>query len=191
MNMMMFPRMMSSHDEGWAWLMQVHPSVTRTFCCYVVPMSLLPPAMLLYAAANHSTLLLANMSMNEAWRLAIFFFIAELLMVPLMGAVIQFIGQAAQMRPDYHDAFVFAAVAPTPLWLSSLALFVPSLMFNGIVTAVALCACGMLIYEGSFRLFKLDNERRPIGHALGILSMGLLAWACMMMMAYRIIAWLE
>ncbi|MEW6165007.1 MAG: Yip1 family protein [Pseudomonadota bacterium] len=190
MNIMMFPHMFSSHDAGWAWLSRMHPSVVKTFWFYVLPLSLLPPAMLLYAASEHGTLLFSNMSMAEAWLLALLFLLVELLMVPLMAAVIQVIGASAHVRPDYHDAFVFAAVAPTPLWLSALALFVPGVLFNGIVSVLALCASGMLIYEGSYRLFKMRGRRRPTALAFAILAAGLLAWVSLMGIAYRIVGWL-
>ena len=48
MNPMMFPKMLTSHAEGWDWLMRIHPSVARMYLAYVVPMSIIPPAMLFY-----------------------------------------------------------------------------------------------------------------------------------------------
>ena len=189
MNPMMFPRMFSSHDEGWAWLMNVHPSVVRMYSLYVVPLSLIPPAMLLYAANAYADRMLGNISMDEAWKLATLFFLAELVMVPLMGLVIQVIGDVAGTRPEYHDAFAFAAVAPTPLWLSALALFVPSAAFNGAATVVALIACGILIYEGSYRVFRLaDDKQAPMATA-SILAAGLLAWVSLMGLAFGFLGW--
>ena len=31
MNPMMFPKMLTSHAEGWDWLMRIHPSVARMY----------------------------------------------------------------------------------------------------------------------------------------------------------------
>ncbi|MDP1651831.1 MAG: hypothetical protein Q8L56_03815 [Rhodocyclaceae bacterium] len=74
MNLMMFPRMLISHDEGWAWLMRVHPAVVKMFFLYVVPMSLLPAAMLLHAADTYGgRMMLGNLTMDEAWTLAALF----------------------------------------------------------------------------------------------------------------------
>lgn len=181
MNLMIFPRMLVSHDEGWAWLMRVHPRVVRMFFLYVVPFSLLPPVMLLYAADTYGgRMMLGNIAQDEAWWLATLLFGAELLMVPLMAWVIRRIGQAVAQMPEFHEAFAFAAIAPTPLWLSSLTLFVPSLTINGLVMATALLLSGMLIYEGSYRVFRLDDEGKSLLLAGSILAAGLLAWGILM-----------
>lgn len=184
MNLMMFPRMFVSHDAGWAWLMRVHPAVLKMYFLYVVPMALLPPAMLLYAAQTYGgRAMLGNIALDEAWMLAALFFLAELLMVPLMAVVIRRIGGIVGTLPDFHDTFAFAAVVPTPLWLSSLALFVPSLAVNGLVTAVALCLSGLMIYEGSYRLFRLEDEDKSLLLAGSILAAGLVAWVSLMGLA--------
>jgi hypothetical protein len=191
MNLMMFPRMLVSHDEGWTWLMTVHPAVVKMFFFYVVPMSLLPAAMLLYAAdAYVGQAILGNLTMDEAWMLAALFFIAELLMVPLMAAAIQKIGMIVNEAPDFHDAFAFAAVAPTPLWLSSLALFVPNLAVNGLATITALLLSGLMIYEGSYRFFRLEDESKTMLLAGSILAAGLVAWACLMGLAFVSWGWM-
>jgi len=188
MNMMMFPRMLVSHDEGWSWLMRVHPAVIRMYAFYVVPLSLLPAAMLLYAANTYGgRMMLGNISMDEAWLLAALFFLAELLMVPLMAWAIQRIGRIVQAPPDFHDAFVFAAVVPTPLWLSSVALFVPSLIINGLATVIALCLSGLLIYEGTYRVFRLADESKSLLLAGSILAAGLVAWVSLMGLA--LVSW--
>ena len=188
MNLLMFPRMLTSHDQGWVWLMRVHPSVFTMYLFYAAPLSLLPPAMLLYAARAGDTML-GNLSMNEAWRLATLFYIAELIMVPLMAAIIQQIGNAVRKRPDFHDAFAFAAVAPTPLWLSALALFVPSQAFNALATLVALFAAGVLIYEGTRRVFALEDDTSAPLLTGSILAAGLVAWAALMGLALVGASW--
>ncbi|HTY03483.1 MAG TPA: Yip1 family protein [Rhodocyclaceae bacterium] len=184
MNVMMFPRMLSSHDEGWAWLMRVNPKVIRMYLLYVLPLSLLPPAMLLYTASREDGLLLGGVSMRDARILAAEFFVAEMVVVPLMAAVIKRLGEVVEARPTYHDAFMLAAVVPTPLWLVSLALFVPSLMFNSLAMAIALFFSGLLIYEGTYRIFQLDDEGKSIVMAGSILAAGLVAWIALMLIAF-------
>jgi hypothetical protein len=180
MNLMMFPKMLSSHDEGWAWLMQVHPSVVRMYAMYVAPMSLIPPAMLLYAVNAYSDRMMGNVSMNDAWALAVIFYIAELVAVALVATVIQRLGAVVEAQPDYHDAFAFAAIVPTSLWLASLALFVPNLTVIALVMAAALCISAVLIYEGNYRTFRLDDEGKSRLLAGSILAAGLVAWVVLM-----------
>ena len=191
MNLRIFPRMLTSHDEGWAWLMQIHPSVPKTYFLYVVPMSLIPPAMLLFTAyAYGDRVMLGNVSPSEAWWLAGLFFAVELLLVPIMGAVIQRIGDVVNARPAYHDAFAFAAVVPTPLWLSAMALFVPSVSVNALATLAALFASASMIYEGTYRLFQLKDEGPLLLLSGSILAAGLVAWAGLMGLAFVGWSWI-
>jgi hypothetical protein len=188
MNMTMIPKMLTSHDGGWAWLMQVHPSVVKMFALYVLPMSLIPPAMLLYGIDTYGSRMLGgSVSPEQAGVLAAIFLVAELIMVPLMAAAMQRLGDVVESRPEYHDMFAFAAVVPTPLWLSSLALFVPSLTFIALATAAALFVAALLIYAGSCRTYRLDDEGKSRLLAGSILAAGLVAWV--ILMGITIVTW--
>lgn len=189
MSIMTFARMLSSHDEGWAWLMRIHPSVVRMYVFYVVPMSMLPAGMLLYAANASGATILGNLSQSEALALASLFLIAELLMVPVMGAVVQRIGDMVGMRPAYHDAFAYAAVVPTPLWLSSLALAIPSAAINALATAAGLVLATALVYEGAYRVFNTADQDKLRLLSTCVLAAGLVAWAALMGLAFLGWSW--
>jgi len=188
MNPMIFPRMLSSHDEGWAWLMRVHPSVLKVMALYVAPMALIPPAMLLYAANAYGEALL-GVSMSRAWVLAAVFYIAELAMVPAMAAVIQRLGEVAERHPAYHDAFAFAAVVPTPLWLSAFSLFMPNLIFIALVGIVAVAAAVLLIYEGTYRVFGIADEGPAQLLTASLVGAGLVGWVAMLGLAFVTWGW--
>lgn len=184
MNLLMFPKMLTSHGQGWDWLMRIHPSVSKMYLAYVVPMSLIPPAMLLYAWRTYRTSPLLEISLNQALVLAAVFLLAELVMVPIMGRVLQRIGEVANVHPDYQDTFALAAVAPTPLWLAPLALFVPSVAFNAIVMVLALAGVATLIYQGVDRVFRLQDEGQSLLVAGTVLAAGLIAWVAMLVLAF-------
>jgi len=187
MNPLIFPKMLTSHAEGWDWLMRIHPSVTKMYLAYVVPMSLIPPAMLMYAWRTYTNAPLLEISMNQALFLAAVFFVTELAMVPIMGWVVQRIGEVADAHPPYHDAFALAAVVPTPLWLAPIALFVPSLMFNVLVMLLAVAGAASLIYQGVDRVFGLQDEGHSLLVAGTVLAAGLVAWVTMMVLA--LVSW--
>lgn len=178
MKLMMFPKMLASHDEGWAWLMRVHPSVLRMTAFYVVPMSMLPPAMLLYAAHTFGDRMF-GISIDRAWTLATLFYLSELVMVAVMAAVVQRIGAVADAHPAYHDAYAFAAVVPTPLWVSSLALFIPNPIFVALVAVAALFASAVLIYEGNYRVYGQHNDVEAQLLTASVMATGLAAWVAM------------
>lgn len=179
MNPLIFPKMLTSHEAGWEWLMRIHPSVTKMYLAYVVPMSLIPPAMLLYAARTYRDAPLLGVSENHSLFLAIIFFMTEVLMVPIMGRVIQLIGDVVDAQPAYKDAFVLAAVAPTPFWLAPIALFVPSMVFNVVVMLVAVIGAAALIYQGIDRVFQLQDKGQSRLALGSVLAAGLVAWVAM------------
>ena len=184
MNPLIFPKMLTSHGEGWDWLLQHHPSVIKLYFAYVVPMSLIPPAMLLYAWRTYTTLPVHEISVEKAFSLALLFFVTELVMVPVMGRVIQIIARVADARPSYRRAFTLAALLPTPLWLAPHALFVPSLLFNSLVMLIALGASTALIFQGVYRSFNLDDEGHSLLAAGTVLAAGLVAWVTLMVLAF-------
>ena len=184
MNPMMFPKMLTSHAEGWDWLMRIHPSVTRMYLAYVVPMSIIPPAMLFYASRTYTDIPMLQISADKALFIATVFFITELIMVPIMGRVVQSIGNVADAHPPYHHAFALAAVVPTPLWLAPLALFVPNLYFAMVVMLFALGASAALIYQGVDRVFDLTDEGKTLLVAGSVFAAGLVAWVSMMGLAF-------
>jgi len=187
MSPMIFPRMFSSHGEGWDWLMRMHPSVPRMFFAYVVPMSLVPPAMMYYAWHAYAAANLPQIGDSRMMMLLTLFYCLELAVVLIMGRVIQQLGQVVDARAEYHDAFALAAVAPTPLWLAPVCLFVPSLLLNAVVGMFAWFGAGLLIYQGVYRIFNLDDEGHSLLLAGSVLAAGLVAWAGMMLLT--LVSW--
>ena len=122
--------------------------------------------------------------MAQALFIALVFFITELVMVPIMGRVVQSIGNVADAHPPYHDAFDLAAVVPTPLWLAPLALFIPNLYFSMVVMLFALGASAALIYQGVDRVFGLEDEGKTMLVAGSVFAAGLVAWVSMMGLAF-------
>jgi hypothetical protein len=177
-------KMFYSYSEGWPDVMGMHPSVARMFAFYVIPMSLIPPAMFVYSmfvtpGAVFPEVVPAFTS-GEAWALFAAFFVAQLLMVGLMGSIIQQMGDVANARPDYHEAFMLAAIAPTPLWLCSLVLFIPSVWVAGIALAVAWVGSAALIYHGVEPLFQLQDHSKSRLMGSFVLTAGVVAWCALM-----------
>src|SRR6516165_10449574 len=108
MNLLAFPKMIFSYDAGWRDLAEIHPTVTKTFFFYVVPMSLLPPAMVYYAGMRYGSVILPHIGANELLLIAIVFYIADVVMVPLVALVIQRLAEVASVSPSYENAFTLA-----------------------------------------------------------------------------------
>lgn len=178
------PKMMYSYTEGWPELIRVHPSVMRVFTLFVMPMSLIPPAMLAFSMMVTPgavfPALVPPVSGAEMLAVVIAFYLAQLAMVPLMASIIQQMGDVVELKPAYHDAFMLAAIAPTPLWLSALALLVPSVWVGGLVVAAAWIGCAALIYHGVKPLFRIDDLGKARLMGSFVLMAGVIAWAALM-----------
>lgn len=182
MRLIHLPRMIISFHDGWGDLIRLHPSVSGLFLALVLPLSLLSAAMLHHAGALYGDVFIAGVGGVEWQRASLVFLFAELLTVPFMAWIIHSVVRINNITADYHECFVLAAVAPIPLWLSSVALLVPSLPFNLAVGAVALTASVGLIYHGVYALFGLrqGGEARAFQMASVIAGAGLLAWLLLM-----------
>ena len=180
MNVVQMPKMIWSFSEGWDDLIRIHPSVARLFALLVFPLSLLPPAMIYYAGGRYGDVFVPGVSPEQWHAAAGIFFLAELLTVPLMAWLIHLVCKINNVVTDYHSCFTLAALAPIPLWLSSLVLFVPNLFVAVVVGGLALLCSVGLIYHGVYALFHLREDVQALQMATVIAGVGLFAWLMLM-----------
>jgi hypothetical protein len=171
---------LSTHSD-WEELKARRPSMAKVFFELVLPTSLLPPALIYYAGTHYPEAFIAGAA-NVHWlEITIMFFLAELLTFAGMGWLIQSVAETDELKIDLHDAYLLGAIAPMPLWLSSLGLLVPSLIFNMFLAAVALfLSCG-IIYNGIQVLCRTQEPIVAANVTQVVISCGLLAWFMLMM----------
>lgn len=183
MTIISLPRMFISKTEGWTDLIRMHPSVAQLSACVVMPLALLPPLMYAFAQVDYPGSIFPStqppLSVNEAVLVGGFFFMVELLAVALMTVYIRQIGDLVANRPYRHEAFMLAAVAPIPLWLSSLALFVPNLWVNLLFVGIAWIGSATLIRQGVKPLFRLEDGEKASRMANVIIVTGVSAWVAL------------
>jgi len=180
------PRMLLSESEGWSDVVRLHPSVKKLLLTFVAPMSLIPAVMYAYAELVQPggvfPLLEPMLSVREAALVGGLFFVAEIAMVMLMAVFIQQVGESIDIATNYESAFTLAAIAPTPLWLASLALFVPSMWVNVLVVALAWSGSVALIRHGVRPLIGLQDTRKARWMANVVTFIGISAWLALMIL---------
>lgn len=145
-----------------------------------LPLSLLPPAMLVYAAAGHP---LGSTAADAPWdRIAVAFFLAEIVAVVGMGWLVKRIGARYRIDIASYDAHLLAAVCPVPMWLSSLALLVGNLAISLVIGLAGLWLSEVLAYRRSRALCQGKEEAVATGFAASVVSAGLVAWALLLML---------
>ncbi len=182
MSILHIHKLFTSSSQGWETLSSAPPSALKLFVLLVVPFSLVPPLMLEYAG-HHVGVTLFPDTTGMAWSMAaLFFFLAELITVPLMAWTIKSVVRSKGMDSSDREAFMLAAIVPIPLWLSSLVLFYdqPILIMAGIT--LGLLASVVLIFRGVQSILKVGEELVAMDIAYTVTALGLVAWAALVML---------
>ncbi len=171
-----------STSNGWSEIERIHPKLLKLFAFVVLPLSLLPPLMVYYAGTHYPEAFLAQGAGKDWAAVAAAFFLTEVFTLVVMGWLIKQVANSDGLRIDYHDAYLLASISPIPLWLSSLALFVPSLAFNAVVSLAALgLSCG-IIYHGLESLGHTREDMLAANVVQTVIGIGLIAWALMLVL---------
>lgn len=168
--------------KGWRHLTQAKYSMHRLFLLHVVPLSLIPPLFVYYGNFNFAAGLLPVLSSSKLLMVAVILFLVELVAVPLMALVVRQLAEVADVHPTYHDAFTFAAVAPTPLWLLPIMFLIPDMMINLLSLTLALMATVGFIYYGVPTVFRIKERGHAIMMFGAVLTAGVVAWVFLMVM---------
>ncbi|MFZ2268241.1 MAG: YIP1 family protein [Azonexus sp.] len=180
MSLAQFPAMLISETEGWSDIERNHPPARSLLFGLVMPLSIIPPAMYAFAEMAYPgavfPLSVPAMTGDQLLTSGIVLFLVQLTMVSFMAMLIQRMAMAQDHDPGYENAYTLAAIAPVPLWLSSLALLVPSLTVNVLVVAAAWVASAALIRHGVRPLLKVDDARKTHYISNLVTAAGVLAW---------------
>ncbi len=177
-------RMPFSPEATWPELARVDSTVARAFSFLVVPLSLLPPAMIFWAGSHYGDAFAEGFS-SKPWALiAAIFFLCELSSVTLMGWLIKQVARAWNEQISYRNAYVLAAIAAIPLWISSLGLLVASFAFNVALSAVALILSCALIFQGvrSFCKIGEHNMVQAVAITQLVFGAGLGVWGFLLLL---------
>lgn len=180
MGFLSIPRMIVSSRDGWLELERQHPRLLSVIVFLVLPLSLLPPVMLYHAGTSFGDALIKGWSAKPWADIALMFLAGELIAFAVMGWLIKSVATTATAQISYHDAYLVAAVAPVPMWLSALALFVPNLAFNALVALTGLGAACALMYHGVYALCHMEDEVKAASVTHTVMAAGMVAWALLL-----------
>lgn len=195
MSLSHFPAMLISETEGWSDIERSHASAHSLLFGLVMPLSIIPPAMYAFAERVYPgaifPLSVPAMTGGQLLASGIVLFAVQLAMVSFMAMLIQGMAIGQDHDPGYDNAYALAAVAPVPLWLSSLALLVPSLTFNLLVVAAAWVASAALIRHGVRPLLKVGDARKAHYISNLVTATGVMAWFALMIISAALLSVLQ
>lgn len=180
------PQMVFSSKKGWHELDHDKPGVAVLFWQLVLPLSLIPPAMLFVYGPLHGDALIQGYG-DKPWHvIAPAFFVAEMLTWLLMGWLIKQVTESNRIEVRLANAYRLASVAPVPLWLCSLGLFVPSLALNIVIGLLAMAATCSLIHHGVRAILRVDDGLLAASVTHTVMGAGIAGWSCLLLL----IAWM-
>lgn len=180
MNPIILFKLFFSPTAGWESLIESKPSIHRLFMLHVIPFALVPPLMIYFAGTSHKVLFFDVLPGIKLIIISVILFIMQLLAVPLMATIVRQLAEIVDSYPSYKESFIFAAVAPTPLWMASLFTLIPDIYVNIVVTSIAMMAAAGFIYYGIPTVFKVKDDGRVVLLFGALLVAGVVAWAFLM-----------
>lgn len=180
MNIIVLAKLFLFPTQGWKDLMANSPTIQRLFLFHVIPFSLIAPIFMYQAGHDKQLLFFDLLPDNKLLIVCIALFIVQVVAVPMMALVIKQLSEIANAKPSYRQAFILAAIAPSPLWMMPVFLLIPSMTILMLVGSLAMMAAAGFIYYGIPEVLDVHED----GHRLllfgGILTAGLIAWGFLM-----------
>ncbi|WP_298449061.1 YIP1 family protein [uncultured Marinobacter sp.] len=185
MNVSSLLKLPFSSNGGWGELQERQLSIPMLAWTVVVPLSLLPPVLLYYAGTHYGDGFIAGFGGKEWRHITTILFLAELLTFFVMGWLIHSVVESHKLEISYNDAYLLAAIAPLPLWLSSLALLVPAVMVSVLAVMVAMVLSCTLVYQGLRSLcHRSPDDVLTMSVTYTVMAASLLAWGILMALVW-------
>lgn len=181
MNILTIPKMILTPRDGWRDVEQAHPSLAHLLSSIVLPLSVLPPLLLYQAGTRYGEAFASGVGGRPWVTIAVVIYLAEVLTFLGMGWFIKQVAATHQVRTSAYDAYLLAAIAPTPLWLSSLALLAPDPALNAAAGFMALAASCILLYQGIYALGHMREGITAATITYTVMGAGLVAWTLLLL----------
>lgn len=172
-----YPQMLLSYHEGWTELARQRPAAAATLLRLVLPAVLLPVAMILYAASRHGAYYAPGTPVGAWMVIAELFFVAQLLSVLMMAWLVRALARSRGFDCGFDRALQLTATSAVPLWLSSLTLLLPNMLFNAVSVLAGLLAAFSLMFHGLPAMVGEDEGLAAMDMAYTVLCAGAALWA--------------
>jgi hypothetical protein len=162
--------------RDWASLARRRPPLRRVFATVVLPFALLPPLMVYVAGTQQPEMFPQQLAGAHWTAIAGVFFLAEMLTLFAMGWLLKQVARSNRLAVADDAAYFIAALAPVPLWLSSLGLLFPDLLFTVLIALAALGFSCRALYHGIVALGHVGEPVLAAWMTQVVFGGGLIPW---------------
>jgi hypothetical protein len=180
MNPAMVVKLFVTPSKGWKEVVKKSPPVHQLFIFYVVPLALIPSLIIGHADQTQAWEILKLLNPRSLPLVGAALFVIQLIVVAMMAIVMRQLADLAETKVSFKSAFTLAAICPTPLWLSAIALLIPSSLLVIAAVCLAMMASVGLMYYGVPEIYKLRNQGQSMLLFGGILIAGVVAMGFLM-----------
>lgn len=142
------PALPFASARDWSELARRRPALPRVLAFPVLPLALLPPLVLYLAGTLDPARFPPALARGSWGALAAAFFATEVATWLALGWLIACAARSSRVAIDRPTAYLIAALAPVPLWLSSLGLLVADLVVTLGLAGLALALSCRAVYHG-------------------------------------------
>jgi hypothetical protein len=166
-----------SAERGWAELLRVRPGVRHLFLQIVLPVALLPPAILYLAGTVGPPDFRAG---SRTWgELSMFVLLADFASVAAAGRLFRHIAGAYGLVLGRHDARLLAALARLPLWGSAARFALPRVAAPSTELLAGLGLTFGIAYHGLVAMCRPREANVAAAVVQVAAGAGLAAWGCL------------
>lgn len=173
-------RLFATPSKGWKEVMKKSPPIHQLFVFYVIPLALIPAIIIGHADKTPAWEVLSILSPRALPVVGWSLFIIQLIVVAMMAVVMRQLADIVDSKISFKNAFTLAAICPTPLWLSAIALLIPSSLVVLAAVCLAMMASVGLMFYGVPEVYKLRNQGQSMLIFGGILIAGVVAMGFLM-----------
>ena len=123
------------------------PNTGKIILAYIMPFSLLTPAMMAVATQQSDLFNKALLNQNM-YIMGLALFVLQMISLPLMAWAVKSLADMVMVKASFRDSLLIMAISATPFWLVSLFYLIPSLQFNMLMYGIAAVLASVLVYLG-------------------------------------------
>lgn len=163
-----------SAERGWPVLLRARPDWRSLFLQLVLPVSMVPPAVLYLAGTVGSGA--AGAGFRHAGALAIAVFLAEFASVGVAGPLLRQVAHTHDLAVEHQDARLLATLAPLPVWASTAGVALPGVAAPAAVLLVGIVLSCATAYHGLVAICHPRDDLVVAAVVHVVASAGLAAW---------------